>query len=182
MNGQLKLGERVELIGGEAAGFGGALATTETAAQGQSCFIVAEFGQQGFNFRGKLTGLADALERGVGGDFTSLNAEELPALELATAHGTLRIHGAGASVVVERRTGLVHAGASGEERGFVARLRSDVSEEDAVAAQAALQAELVGEIGCHWRMMPTGQWSLPMIWGRMKAFLRRGRSAALTRK
>lgn len=156
MNGQLELGERVELIGGEAAGFGGALATTEAAAQGKPGFIVAEFDQQGFNFRGKLTGLADALQRGVGGDFTSLNAEELSALEPAAAHWSLRINGAGASVVIERRTGLVHAGASGEERGFVAWLRSDVGEEDTVAAQAAVEAKRVGQRG-HFNSMTTGQ-------------------------
>lgn len=107
MHGKLKFGKRVKLVGSKSAGFSGALATAEAAAQGQSRFVVTKFGQQPLDFGGELAGLADAFERGVGGDFTGLNPEELAALELAAADGAFGVDGAGASAVIEGWAGLV---------------------------------------------------------------------------
>ena len=117
---------------------------------------MTEFGQELLDFGGELAGFADALERGVRRDLSGLHAEELSALELAATRGALGVDGAGAGAMIERRAGLVDPRATSEQGRFVAGFRADISEEDAVAAKTALQAERVRERS-HFNSMTTGQ-------------------------
>lgn len=147
MHGELQVGECVELITGKLAGFGGALATSETATQGKCRVVVPKLGQQFLNFRRELARGADAFECGVGSDVSSLNADELSALELAATGWPFGVDGAGAVARVESWARLIDARATGEKRRVVTRFGANVGKQHAIAAETALQTERVGELG-----------------------------------
>jgi len=147
VDGKLEFREGVKLVAGEPAGFSGVLTAFEAAAQRQSWVVVPEFGQQLLHFGSESLRGADAFQGGLGGDVAGLDAEELAALEFAAARGPFSVDGASARAGIKGGAGLVDTRATGEQWGLVPRLGADIGEEDAVAAEAALQAEGVSEYG-----------------------------------
>jgi hypothetical protein len=121
------------------ASLGRALAVLETPFQWLFDIVMPERGEVFFDFGGEAAGLRDASQCGQDRDFARRHAQQLAALELTAAAGAFRVDCAGAITRRERRARLGNPHTAGKERRVVAGLGAHIREENAVAAQAALE-------------------------------------------
>ena len=132
--------------------------TAETCAEGELLIGISEFAEQAAGFVGPLVGGVDDAQGGGGLRAARLDALEENALELAAVLRAVLVNAAAATV--ERRTGLSQVRrpecrmrvADGQPQGpqslrIIAWLQREVGKNDAIAAQAAREAELALRCG-----------------------------------
>jgi hypothetical protein len=143
---QLQIGQPVKLRLRHFPAFGGPLATLKPAAERQPRVIEPQFNQKFFNFGSQFSRRAD-LAQGFSRCRRALShTEELAAFKLAAPRRAVGINGAGTSGGVESRTRLWDARAPAVEKWrAVARFGPNIGKQNAIAAQAALQAQRVSE-------------------------------------